>query len=1246
MTDDEPDDRIIRERAFRRSSGVNIGDIDFKERGEEPGKTPEKDEAIGDVFDPFVERGGDAPGAVQTDGSVNTAPDRDLVSELSIEGERRVNWMLMVSMIVVYSAISIQVGSTFDPLPGTIALILLATMGFVLGELWVPRENMLLLGVTWVIISMKVLYGLAIELRHWGIIGSDAALGLALLLLVGVNIYAAYRHDHDAIAAQSTLVLLAIGSTTGSVLGEEGVAGMILIATLLLHGLALHRESGNLASLGIAASNLWIGMHAITSGFEIAQLRVVPLDSPLLLFLLLMVVTALNATVAARFARKENWFSSGFEAVGLGKPGLWGVSISLGMIGALLAVAANRDDLGYALGMVTFLSGAFGGSYLVVRGVNRERVSTPLLVSASILSVILLVGDNVDELLNLTPYQIFTILGAATTGFVILRDQKSVTDRVLWIGAVAILIMLVLLVPTESSEAGGDGGVLLLSLLSALHIGTAILALNRDSPSLSGITVLLPWTWILVEEIVQETIRTVLLANDISDPGEIIDLDPMPLALYLCLASVLLCVVNVRMGDRGVNLAARFLGITEISASIRDSGALQLWSIGLWLPVITILFMAQFGGFTAITILVVLALLGGLHVGAKILGYHPSRPEQIMGILAFAVIVVQWRHGLDEALMGILCISIASLLFSQDVEGRFTFGMIVMSLPILVAMTGREASLVLEGTASVPDPGIGLAAVLCTAVLLAAYLPRAEKMEKILKPATSTLMLLVITIILSLRGDEPYLEMASIGMFAVTSVWLIARGEIRAELRSIAKREGILGSVMGGGVGGRVVSLKQGKIQTFNPKVAELREQRSKRREKSGTDDLEELLTTDASHRPIIGLAVLAIVMGSTVLYAAMNGSDQNSWPLFLIAAGSFSGLIVLLVRNRIRGLELELPHVMGIEMPIALTIGGLVAALVTAHVIPPGSSNMVLLDMAAVAVLILVLVLISLVHQDNLLDRIPIAIDWLVFPLLAARVLGALIGGSLPMPLVGVNPFAGDPLEWKGPWYLLEILLLLCVAGNFWIDERKGLLGRDDGPKGVGIGFRCLAVVLLSFGPAGLLAALSASFRSWRLARPSGLGLALPSGVLAVLAVGSWNEAVYNAIPGFVLVLGVLLIVLCGLTVPLNAGTWTMTLAVDGHLFIVSGALAMGFIDETLMPILLIMMSTIVWVVGILQLRKALRIWGLADLVTAILCAIVFVSSELSQPSNLLISLIVLAIELGIVAWLGLANQEELVKD
>ena len=155
---------------------------------------------------------------------------------------------------------------------------------------------------------------------------------------------------------------------------------MILIATVILHGIAINRGSGNLASLGIASSNLWIGMHAITPQFSAGPLQVLPIENPLLLFLLLMVVTSMNAYMATVFSKNENWFSKGFETLGLGKPRLWGVSISLGMVGAVLAVASNREDMGYALGMVTFLGGAFGGSYLVVRGVQSRRVSKPLLI--------------------------------------------------------------------------------------------------------------------------------------------------------------------------------------------------------------------------------------------------------------------------------------------------------------------------------------------------------------------------------------------------------------------------------------------------------------------------------------------------------------------------------------------------------------------------------------------------------------------------------------------------------------------------------------------------------------------------------------------------------------------------------------------------------------------------------------------------------------------------------------------------
>ena len=171
MTGDEAPDKIIREREFKLPSGIKIDSLDVStaEKPEESSSigAEKMDEAIGEVFDPFSESGDGAPGRVGEDGSVSSPPERDLVSQISIEGEERVNWVIMVSMIVLYSAISIQIGRVFDSVVGTLLLICLAGVGFGLGEIWVPRKRMSLLGVTWVIISMKVVYGLAIELRQW-----------------------------------------------------------------------------------------------------------------------------------------------------------------------------------------------------------------------------------------------------------------------------------------------------------------------------------------------------------------------------------------------------------------------------------------------------------------------------------------------------------------------------------------------------------------------------------------------------------------------------------------------------------------------------------------------------------------------------------------------------------------------------------------------------------------------------------------------------------------------------------------------------------------------------------------------------------------------------------------------------------------------------------------------------------------------------------------------------------------------
>ena len=73
---------------------------------------------------------------------------------------------------------------------------------------------------------------------------------------------------------------------------------MIFGASVLFQLLALHRKSGNLASFGIASSNLWIGMHALTTGFEIGSLTVVPIERRQWFFFLLLIFTnAINAAM-------------------------------------------------------------------------------------------------------------------------------------------------------------------------------------------------------------------------------------------------------------------------------------------------------------------------------------------------------------------------------------------------------------------------------------------------------------------------------------------------------------------------------------------------------------------------------------------------------------------------------------------------------------------------------------------------------------------------------------------------------------------------------------------------------------------------------------------------------------------------------------------------------------------------------------------------------------------------------------
>ena len=174
----------------------------------------------------------------------------------------------------------------------------------------------------------------------------------------------------------------------------------------------------------------------------------------------------------------------------------------------------------------------------------------------------------------------------------------------------------------------------------------------------------------------------------------------------------------------------------------------------------------------------------------------------------------------------------------------------------------------------------------------------------------------------------------------------------------------------------------------------------------------------------------------------------------------------------------------MGIEMPIAYAIIGLIVALISGH-LGPGASNRELLDLAVVTILILQFVIISLYQRDNLLDRIPIAIDWFVLPLVLGRIAGALLVESLPFPFT-VNPFDGGLIGWQIPWFLLEALLILTIVIDLMIDLRRSSVGRDTHLSSSGRGLRALGYVMVSWGPAGILAVANAIYTCLLYTSPS----------------------------------------------------------------------------------------------------------------------------------------------------------------
>ena len=1207
------EDSILRNRSFMLEGMLELtAEVDSGSQDVVSSEKEEDiDEAFGAIPDAFVQ-------------SENIG-DGDSGAEAAFlrQSERKISWAMMSIMVIVYSALSLLIGLVLDPLAAIPLLLLLASFGLFLGERWIGKGELNLLGVTWVIISMKILYGTALELNRWEVGGllpiGLSEVGIALCMLVIFNVLLAYRHNSDAIAAQATLVLLAIGSTAGSVAGEDGVIAMILVAVLLLHGLAIHRSSGNLASLGIAASNLWVGMHALTDGFEIGSLTVVSLDHPLKLFMAMVVVNGTNAMVATRFSSSPNWFSSALEHSGIAKPGLWGISVMLSMIGALMVVGSVRENLAFASAIILLLAISYFSSYLVVRGSSKRSVWMLSSISLSCLIATLLGLENGLFSLSLDPYWAFSAGGAIALAGMLVVHQGKVSNTVLWTGSIGISVLLLVLIPLDGSIEHGLAWVLV--IFGMMHAAGGWLAIKRGSASLAGVAALTPWIWPTVLIVIDEVGVTFSSARSSGGAANgALEIGGDLFVAYLAMSLILSVFVCSRFGDSSLNISSGIIGTSEISASIKQSGTLNLWNLALWIPVSSTALLFLSGYLTSLEAPLILMVISIGHAWFSSIGIRPDSSMSIPIFVGLGGVLLQWI-GADASML-ILVIALGILVplaLSSWESSKDWVGLCVQSGPVLLLMPGASLGSYEASVGWIPDPII--CAVLVGIATSAVGMFRTSVQNSILPVATVIMvhssMLCVLTV---LDGRVEGIATA-FGVFGVSSIWFVTRGEILRELKAIAERDRRREEVLSMGSSTSEQDVHRPVVEVHKSAGA------------SGQSYVDEV-----RHFPMIAIGVIGIVCASLVLASFILGPQ----PILVLSAGSFLVIIVALEGARVRRIGVGMSNTLGSDATHAVAVIGVGCAIVFGHTNPSSSVN----DLTDLGVAIPVILLLGIATFANgkkgLLERRSV-VDWIVYPLTAIRVAGFVIIGSLPAPL-SVDPLEGGLLEWVYPFMLLEFVLILAIILDVLVDaqSRKG-----NSNVGVRNGFRevvfVFSIILLSWGPAGILAVmrgLYSSMKDRRTREAGAIALLLPVSIVSLEPSLSFISSVVDSlIIGELLVF--MLILFAGMFV--NIERWVAPSVQNAHILLLIVSLTILRLEIGV--ILLILVSSVVWSYGILKLRRGLRVLGLVDLAIASFGGVMLWLSDMSATWLLILTTSV-SIELAIILWLSQRDMEVLEID
>tara|TARA_B100001564_G_scaffold224334_1_gene189103 strand:- start:2872 stop:4308 length:1437 start_codon:yes stop_codon:yes gene_type:complete len=461
----------------------------------------------------------------------------------------------------------------------------------------------------------------------------------------------------------------------------------------------------------------------------------------------------------------------------------------------------------------------------------------------------------------------------------------------------------------------------------------------------------------------------------------------------------------------------------------------------------------------------------------------------------------------------------------------------------------------------------------------------------------------------------------AIGVFGMSSIWFVARGEILRELKAIAERDRRREEVLSMGSSTQEQDIHRPVVEDRKNSVT------------SGQSYVDEV-----RHFPMIAIGVIGIVCASLVLASFILGPR----PILVLSAGSFLVIIVALEGARVRRIGVGMANTLGSDATHAVAVIGIGCAIVFGHT-NPSSSVKNLTDLGVAIPVILLLGIATFANgRKGLLERRSL-IDWIVYPLTAIRVAGFVIIGSLPAPL-SVDPFEGGLLEWVYPFMLLELVLILAIVLDVLVDVQS-----KNGSSDVSVrsGFRevifAFSVILLSWGPAGILAVLRglySSVKDRRTREAGAIALLLPVSIVSLEPSMSFISSVVGS-----LIIGELLVFMFILFwgIFVNIERWVAPSVQNAHILLL--VLTLTILRLEVGVILLILVSSVVWSYGILRLRRGLRVLGLVDLAIASFGGVMLWLSDMS-PTWLLILTTLVSIELAIILWLSQRDMEVLEID